>query len=134
MEITGKQYKDLFFLGAIWNVVLGLGSLTFFRLSMRMLFGKSGMTNKLTATLPLRFFYIAIAIFGWGYYMVSKDLKQNRGIIKMGVVAKLIIFICFVYYWIQKKLTFFPVMLASVDVAFSALFTYFLRDERFKKD
>ena len=90
--ISEKTYSDIFFIGSLWNLAIGLGCLTTFKLSMRLIYGAKAVTSSIVATLPLRFFYAAVAIFGWGYYMVSKDLKKNRGIVWMAIVAKLTIF------------------------------------------
>ena len=117
-----KFYSDIFRLGAAWNLGVGLGNLTFFKTSMRLFFGKEAMTDNSAATLPLRFFYIAIAIFGWGYYMVSRDLTKNRGIIFMGMASKVIIFGFFAYYFRLKKLKPIAMLAACIDLAFTYLF------------
>ncbi len=124
--VSDQRYSDMFFLGALWNLGIGLGCLSFLKLSMRLIFGAKEVTSSIVATLPLRFFYAAVAIFGWGYYMVSKDLKKNRGIVWMGLVAKIIIFVSFIYYYGKKKLKIVPVLLGFGDFIFSILFTLFL--------
>jgi hypothetical protein len=125
-----NQYSDIFKLGAAWNLAVGLGNLAFFKTSMRLFFGKSAMTDSVVATLPLRFFYIAIAIFGWGYYMVSKDLKKNRGIVWMGIVCKVIIFGFFAWYFRLGKLKLLPMLAGCVDLVFTVLFGMFLVENK----
>jgi hypothetical protein len=127
-----KTYRDMFFIGALWNLMVGLGNLTFFKTSMRIMFGKNAVTNVITSTLPLRFFYIAVALFGWGYYMVSRNLKENRGIIWMGMVAKVIIFGTFVWYYRLRQVKILAVLAGSVDFVFTILFAIFMWDSRKK--
>ncbi|MCD6571310.1 MAG: hypothetical protein J7L53_11460 [Deltaproteobacteria bacterium] len=128
--ISDKVYSDMFFIGALWNLAIGLGCLTLFRLSMRLLYGAKAVTNNIVATLPLRFFYGSVAIFGWGYYMVSRDLKKNRGIVWMGILAKLIIFVTFIYYYLKKNIKIIPVLLGFGDFIFTILFSLFLWETR----
>jgi hypothetical protein len=128
--LTENNYSGIFKLGAAWNLAVGLGSLTLFRTSMRLFFGRDAVTDSVVATMPLRFFYIAIAIFGWGYYLVSKDLKKNRGIVWMGIICKVIIFAFFAYYFRLKKLRLLPMLAACVDLVFTFLFGMFLIDDK----
>lgn len=128
--MTEKNYQDMFFIGALWNLMVGLGNLTLFKTSMRMLFGKKAVTTAITSTLPLRFFYIAVALFGWGYYMVSRNLKDNRGIIWMGMAAKIIIFATFAWYYRLKQVKLLAVLAGCVDFIFTILFAIFLWDTR----
>ncbi|HQP30706.1 MAG TPA: hypothetical protein PLB81_05210 [Deltaproteobacteria bacterium] len=132
-HLSEKTYRDIFFVGALWNLMVGLGNLTFFKTSMRIMFGKNAVTNAITSTLPLRFFYIAVALFGWGYYMVSRNLKENRGIIWMGMAAKVIIFGTFVWYYRLRQVKILAVLAGSVDFVFTILFAIFMWDTRRKE-
>jgi len=125
-----ETYREMFFIGSLWNLMVGLGSLTMFKMSMWLLFGKKAMTNAITSTLPLRFFYIAVALFGWGYYMVSRNLKENRGIIWMGMTAKIIIFGTFAWYYRLKQIKLFALLAGCVDFVLTLLFAMFLWDTR----
>ncbi|MEA3222625.1 MAG: hypothetical protein U9P49_05615 [Thermodesulfobacteriota bacterium] len=128
--ISEKTYSDIFFMGSLWNLAIGLGSLTTLKLSMRLLYGAKAVTENIVATLPLRFFYAAVAIFGWGYYMVSRDPKKNRGIVWMAIVAKLTIFVTFIYYYLKRKIKIIPFLLGLGDFIFSILFSLFLFETR----
>jgi hypothetical protein len=125
-----ETYRDMFFIGALWNLMVGLGCLTMFKTSMWLQFGKKAITNNITSTLPLRFFYIAIALFGWGYYMVSRNLKENRGIIWMGMAAKIIIFGSYAWYYRLKQVRILALFAPSVDFVFTLFFALFLWDTR----
>jgi hypothetical protein len=130
--VQEKTYRDMFFVGALWNLMVGLGNLTLFKTSVRLLFGKEAVTRAVVATLPLRFFYTAVAIFGWGYYMVSRDLKSNRGIVWMGITAKVIIFSAFAWYYRLRKIGILALLAGCVDLVFTAGFALFLWDTRKK--
>jgi predicted membrane-bound dolichyl-phosphate-mannose-protein mannosyltransferase len=69
---------------------------------------------------------IAVIIFGAGYWAVSRDLLANRTVVWMGLIAKLLIFFTFVYYYILGQATWFSVFGCSGDFAFSILFILFL--------
>ena len=69
---------------------------------------------------------IAVIIFGAGYWAVSRDLLANRAVVWMGLIAKLLIFFTFVYYYVLGQATWFSVFGCSGDFAFSILFILFL--------
>lgn len=69
---------------------------------------------------------IAVILFGIGYYWVSRDLLANRAVIWLGLVAKLIIFFTFVYYYALEQAAWFPVFVLSGDFVFSIFFVAFL--------
>lgn len=127
---TEKTYKDIFTAGAAWNLMMGLGNLTFFKTSMRLVFGRRAVTSAVVATLPLRFFYIAVALFGWGYAMVARDLKRNRGIVWMGTAAKVIIFGSFAWYYRRRQVGIIALLAGAVDAIFTILYGLFLWDTR----
>jgi hypothetical protein len=116
----------MFFVGALWNISIGLFGLFLYDFSIKMLFGAQAVTGNLLTLIFFRFFMIAVIIFGAGYYIISRDLSANRAVVWMGLAAKLIIFFTFVYYYILGQATWFSVFGCSGDFAFSILFILFL--------
>lgn len=124
--ISTGFWQKMFFVGALWNISIGLSGLFFYDFGMKMLFGAQAVTDNLLTLIFFRFFMIAVIIFGVGYYVVSRDLKANRAIVWLGLAAKLIIFFTFVYYYLMGQAGWFSVFGCSGDFAFSILFIIFL--------
>jgi hypothetical protein len=116
-------YKRLFLAAALYN--LGLGSV--------FLFFYSGIAAVIAMPAELReadvFSQMAILLamaFGVGYYMVSRDLYGHRGIVIMGIIGKLAVFLLFLYHLIFSGLPA-PFFLIGVgDLLFALLFWKFL--------
>jgi hypothetical protein len=125
-KISTGLWEKMFFVGALWNIGIGLTGLFFYDFSMKMLFGEQAVTANFLTLFFFRFFMIAVIIFGVGYYIVSRDLNTNRAVVWLGLAAKLIIFFTFVYYYILGQATWFSVFGCSGDFAFSILFMIFL--------
>jgi hypothetical protein len=133
-------WKKMFFVGSLWNIGIGVTGLVFTDFILLMLFGRAPVTDNLSAlvngTVPVadnlqvliffRFFMIAVILFGIGYYWVSRDLLANRAVIWLGLVAKLIIFFTFVYYYALGLSSGFSVLIVSGDFVFSMFFIAFL--------
>ena len=139
-KINTGFWQKMFFVGSLWNLGIGITSLLFTDFMLMMMFGKEPMTANLmtfiNGSVPVtdnlqtliffRFFMAAVAIFGIGYYCVSRDLLANRAVIWLGLAAKLIIFFTFVYYYALAQAAWFPVFVLSGDFVFSIFFVAFL--------
>lgn len=133
-------WRKMFFVGSLWNIGIGVTSLLFTDFIIMMMFGKAPMTENLSAfingTVPVmdnlqtliffRFFMIAAILFGTGYYWVSRDLLANRAVIWLGLVAKLMIFFTFAYYYALGQSSSFSILICSGDFIFSIFFAAFL--------
>lgn len=125
-KISNDHWRKMFFLGSLWNIGNGLLGLCFYDFTIRLFFGPEAVTDNFLALLFFRFFMIAVILFGVGYYVISRNLLANRAIIWMGLIAKLIIFFTFVYYYALGQATWFSVFGCSGDFVFSILFILFL--------
>ena len=133
-------WQKMFVVGSLWNIGIGLTGLLLTDFILLMMFGKAPMTENFSAlvhgTVPgvdnlqtlifFRFFMIAVILFGIGYYWVSRDLLANRAVIWLGLVAKLMIFFTFAYYYVMGQSSFFSVLICSGDFIFSIFFAAFL--------
>lgn len=133
-------WQKMFFVGSLWNISIGVTGILLTDFIIMMLFGKAPMTENLAAvfngTVPamdnlqtlifFRFFMIAVILFGIGYYWVSRDLLANRAVIWLGLVAKLMIFFTFTYYYALGQSSLFSVLICSGDFIFSIFFAAFL--------
>jgi len=64
----------------------------------------------------------AVFVFGLGYYYISKDVQRNRDLIKMGVLAKGIVFLLFLIYLIEGEVRVLLFLGGFVDLIFAVLF------------
>lgn len=80
-------------------------------------------------TMSLRFwrdFGFAVAIIGVGYYLVSRDVASNRGLVWIGILAKMFDVIVLTYRFaidIAEPIVLLP---ALIDGIFVVLFVLFL--------
>jgi len=71
-----------------------------------------------------------VLVFGFGYYLVSRNPEKNRGIVWMGMLAKIPFFFAAIPYYLKKKITLLTLILAFGDFVFGVLFGLFLLDTR----
>lgn len=71
---------------------------------------------------------LAIAVFGLGYWMVSVDPKAQRGIVQLGVLAKLgVVAIAWVHVLFVGDANLRLGLLVSGDLLYAVLFMQHLR-------
>ncbi|MCB0221400.1 MAG: hypothetical protein KDH09_17010 [Chrysiogenetes bacterium] len=117
-----SYYRGMFKIGAVWNFGAGL----LFMLARNPLFDFLGMAP-LHYTTFYNAFCMAVLLFGAGYYWVGIDLTQNRAIVVLGAIGKVLVFALFVLGWRQGELPFLLIPVGTVDLVFAGLFVEFLR-------
>jgi hypothetical protein len=120
-------YKRMFLAGALWNVIGGV----LIAFAAQWVFATAG----LHPPDPPVFYYgwLALAItFGIGYYMVSRDLYGNKGIVVLGIIGKLAFSVVFIYSLVAFKGQVPPFFLIPVggDLVFVVLYWMFLNFAR----
>jgi hypothetical protein len=123
MESRMRYYRWMFLAAAAWNAfaagaVLFLLTNAEFRMRMEI--------SNPTDPLILQLLASCLFLFGLGYYWVSSALSENHGIVKLGVVGKILVFILFFGHALAGTI---PVGLAVptvVDLLFAVLFLEFL--------
>jgi len=119
MVVKETYEKNLFLIGALWN----WGAAILF-------VGLSVVNKQLLAyfhNIPqtMLWYYCflgAVFIFGIGYYWISKDVSRNRDIIKMGIIAKIMVFLMFFIYLFKGEITILLFLAGCVDLIFTILF------------
>jgi hypothetical protein len=122
-ESRTRYYRGLFLAAAAWNAfaagaVLFLLTDTKFRTRM-------GISNP-ADPLSLQLLASCLLLFGLGYCWVGRALEKNHGLVKLGVIGKIVVFILFSGHALAGTI---PVILAVpsvVDLLFAALFLEFL--------
>lgn len=111
--------KKLFFIGALWN---WSAAILFFGLSV---VNRQLLTYFHNIPQTMLWYYCflgAVFVFGMGYYWISKDVRRNRDIIKMGIIGKIIVFLLFLIYLLKGEITFLFFLAGCVDLIFTVLF------------
>jgi hypothetical protein len=82
-----------------------------------------------TSQSTLRFwgdFGFAVVLIGVGYWIVARDITKNRGIVWLGVFAKLFDVVALSWRWAQGIAQAIALLPAAIDGAFVILFILFL--------
>lgn len=116
------DYQKMFFFGAVWNWVAA-GSTA---LGYKILFPLFNMQLPAYPVFLLLFLGLCF-VYGIGYFWVSQDLSQNRGIVKMGIIGKLMVFVGFLWGVITGQVHFIFIGVGIVDLVFTVLFIKFLQ-------
>lgn len=72
-------------------------------------------------------FGFAVLLIGVGYWIVSRDVTSNRGIVWLGIFAKLFDVVAISVRWVEGIAHTTALAAAAVDGAFVVLFILFLR-------
>jgi len=111
-------YKYMFIIGAIWNLAVAIPLLIM-----------SYIITTGLSTLGLIYyqaFLNSVILFGFGYYIVGRDINKNHGIVLLGIIGKILVFIFFLTYFILGIMTIFEVLAGTIDLIFACLFIEFL--------
>lgn len=119
---TEGYYKKMFFISAIWNWV---ASLTF-AIGWKFLFPLFGMALPNYLVFYMLFLGLCF-VYGIGYFWVSRDISNNHGIVRMGIIGKLVVFAGFLIAWYMGELALIIVGAGVVDLIFVILFIDFLK-------
>ncbi len=122
-ESRTRYYRALFLASAAWNA-LAAGAVLFL-LTNAMFRTRLGISNP-ADPLSLQLLASCLLLFGLGYYGVSRALSKNHGLVKLGVIGKIAVFLLFFGHALAGTI---PVTLAVpsvVDLLFAALFLEFL--------
>jgi hypothetical protein len=82
---------------------------------------------------PMGYLYFVL-VFGIGYYLVSRDLNSNHGIVILGILGKIGVFLIFLadYLWGSNALP--QTLIGGVDLLFAFLFIEFLHSYKENKN
>lgn len=131
-RLSDGFYRRLFLLSALWNVIPGLAGLLFYQSQFELLFGIKPITGDFHQALLFRSFMITVILFGIGYYIVSRELTLNRGIVWLGGLGKVICFVIFTVCFFIGKATLIAFMIFLGDFIWAILFALFLYQTRDK--
>jgi hypothetical protein len=118
------RWATVFLLAALFNYAIGLPIM----LARRWSYDLSYLPEVSRDPMALRLwadFGFAVVLIGLGYQIVSRDVSKNRGIVLLGIIAKLFDVFNLTYLYLRgvaKPLVLAP---ALIDGVFVALFIAF---------
>ena len=124
--------KRIYFWGALWNLGFTLSGLVLPRFTMWLI---SGSWDSVIGVLPrtfCAFFWVAVGLFGIGYYIVSRDPDKNEAVIWTGCAGKVIIFFTFGYLYFHNHVTLFGFLCGLGDFIWTFFFLAAQRSEKAK--
>jgi hypothetical protein len=125
--MSDRSWRAMFVVAALWNAFIAAAILILPEWS----YTQTYVTDAEGFTEAVRRlwmdFGLSVLIIGFGYYLVSRDLQRNHGLVIVGILAKLIVDVVGLttrfFGGAARPLALFP---AAVDLAFVILFALFL--------
>lgn len=132
-KFSDKIYSRMFLVSAIWNFYFSLTGILMPKLNLKLCYGAdvaSDIFNNFYSYTLYNFQQATILIFGIGYYIVSRDVNKNHGMVVLGIIGKTFFFVYFTYMYFTARTTIVPFLAVIGDFIFSVLFAYFLVQKR----
>jgi len=123
MSSQQSYQKKLFFIGAIYNWAAAALFVALYCFSQEHL---SLLVKIPEQTVWFFCTFMAVAIFGLGYFFIYRDVERNRDLITLGCLGKALFFLIFLFYWQKGDISTLAFALASGDAIFSILFAQVL--------
>jgi len=123
-------YRQLFFVAAVWNVLVGLTGLGFMDQVTQRIYGAKAAAGDVIAQVAWSDFAACVILFGVGYFLVSRDVRKNHAVVVMGVIGKVGVTAAMTLRFLQGTATAWGMLPVLVDLGFALLFGYFLWDMR----
>jgi hypothetical protein len=114
-------HKYMYTIAAIWNWALAIGFLVLPRIDMGY-FSLAGPIDAPPSLIWFDNFFGFVFIFGLGYYLVSKNITENHGLIKICICEKNWVFILAILYFLIGHASLLVVGVAFGDFLFGLLF------------
>lgn len=124
--MSEEFFRKMFLLAALWNFAAALGGLLSYEMQFKLTFGEEAYTGDFHQALLYRSFCLSVLLFGVGYYLVSRDTSQNRGIVWLGAAGKILVFVFFTEAFINDNSTAIAWWVSFGDVLWTVLFFWFL--------
>ena len=119
-------HKYMFTIAAIWNWILAVSFLILPRIDISY-FSLAGPVDPPPSLLWFDSFFGLVFVFGVAYYIISKSVTENHGLIKVVILEKSWVFIITLYYFFIAEASLLALGVASGDLLFGILFLEDLR-------
>lgn len=122
--------KQIYFLGSLWNLGFALSGLALPKTTMWIISGSTKAITGVLARTFFAFFWMAVGLFGIGYYIVSRDPDRNEAVIWTGCLGKVVIFFTLVCLYLRKYITPIGVLAGLGDFIWTFFFLFALKREQ----
>ncbi|MCX5851158.1 MAG: hypothetical protein NT072_03750 [Deltaproteobacteria bacterium] len=131
-NFTDNFWKKFFVLASLWNISAAPLCLILYIYFPSLIYTSEGLQYTHNPVFD-SFYYIvvgAVLLFGVGYYMPSRDLMLNRGIIWLGAIAKIGLAVVIFQMYFLKYLTLLVPILLVGDIIWALFFFVFLNQTK----
>ncbi|MBU0994842.1 MAG: hypothetical protein KJ737_20310 [Proteobacteria bacterium] len=119
-----SNWKQFFVIAGIWNFCYTVPALTMPKFYFYMMYGFE--TVDFYKIYLNSVFFVAVGIFGIGYFIIASDPPKHKGIIVLGIIGKTAVAGLFYYLYAIDRVTFLPPMGGTGDLIFTGYYTYYL--------
>jgi len=124
MRTEHRRWQILFVAAALFNYAIGFPILLARQWSFELSFlpsaGRDPMAIRLWAD-----FGFAVVLIGFGYQLVSRNVTKNRGIVLLGIIAKLFDVFNLTFLYLRGLAAPIVLLPALIDGIFVCLFVVF---------
>jgi hypothetical protein len=124
--MNSSSYQKLFLLAAIWNLIAGGGMIFMPEFQFQLLFNNNLSEDQFYTKLLFSCFGYSVLLFGLGYYLVSRDIQKNHGVVVIGILGKILVFTTFLLAFIAEKVSMIGFLTAFGDLIWAFAFIFFL--------
>lgn len=114
-------YKYLFLLTAIWNFLVSLPFMFLYET-----FAVNWGLIVPNTPIWIELFLAIVFIMGIGYFLIYRDISKNHGLVFIGILTKVTVFIVFLYFLITGLINVILFSMSIVDLVTACLMIEFL--------
>lgn len=117
-------WRKFFAVSGCWNMIGAIPAVISPRLNLKLMYGLS--TNDYYNLMLNRSLWIAILIFGVGYFLIALDPRRYFGIIVMGIIGKIAVAVIWFHMFSIGTATFMAAFAATGDSIFTVFFILYI--------
>lgn len=136
-RLSDPTFSRIFQFAALFNLSFAIPGLLLPEFCSTLTYGQEMVHSVFSNYYAYGFYNIfwgAVLVFGIGYWIVSRDVTKNRGIVWMAVMGKTVFFIFFAYSYFTKRATILALLGGTCDLIFTFVFLAFLWQTRNEPD
>lgn len=125
-----RRWSRFFLIAALFNYAIGFPILFFrhwaYNVSFLAAVGRDPMAIRLWAD-----FGFAVILIGLGYQIIARDVNKNRGIVLLGIIAKLfdVVNLTLLFVWgFARPLVLIPALIDGIFAIFFVIFWFSSKD------